>query len=75
MLLTSFLQGVSPSRGPPKYHLAAEGCPGFVVEFNIIWQPKAIQDYLWNLIPTIFLEMIPFYLPLSYRECLRVEIT
>ena len=23
------------SKGPPKDHLAAKGCPGFVVEFNI----------------------------------------
>ena len=34
MLLNSFLQEVSLSRGPPKDHLTAKGCSGFVVEFN-----------------------------------------
>ena len=73
ILLTFFLQGMSQSRGLPKHHLAAKGCLGNVVEFNIIWQPKATQDFLWNLILAIFMEMTPCCLPFSCRECLRVE--
>ena len=34
MAAKGFLGGPLRSRGPPKDHLAAKGCPGFVVEFN-----------------------------------------
>ena len=28
------MKGVPQSRGIPKHHLSAKGCPGFIVEFN-----------------------------------------
>ena len=73
IFLTSSLQGVSQSRGLPKHHMATKGGLGFVVEFNIIWQPKATQNLLRNLTFSIYLEMTPCCLPLSCWECLSVE--
>ena len=55
-------------RGLPKHRMAADGCPGFFSEFNIKWQPKDVQDLLWNLILAIFLEMTPCCLHLSLRS-------
>ena len=46
MLLTSFLQGVSQSTRLLKHHLAAKGSLGFIVEFNIIWQPKGCSGFV-----------------------------
>ena len=73
MLPTSFLQRVFLGRGPLKHHLEAKGYLGFIVKFNIIWQPNAAKDFSCNLILTIFLEMTPCCLSLSSRESLREE--
>ena len=51
-----------------RLQLVANHCPGFVVEFNIIWQLKAAQDLLWYLILTTFLVLIPCLLPYSCTE-------
>ena len=40
-----------------------------------IWQPKAAQNLLWELIITALILMIPCCLPLSCREFLRAENT
>ena len=46
----------------------------FFVEFNMIWQPKATQDLLWDMMLAIFLEMTPCCLLHSSRESLREEV-
>ena len=42
-------------------------------QLEVIGQQKAVQDSEWNLIITLFLEMILCCLPLSCKESLRAE--
>ena len=37
-------------------------------QLEVIWQPKAAQDLLWNLMLKTFLQLILYLLPFSWRE-------
>ena len=40
-------------------------------QLEVIWEPKAAQDFLWNLIITDLMLMIPCCLPHSSTECIK----